>query len=264
MQTSPVGGLPPASTRETRAQDALVAFFSQSRASSRILHLLSTKTKPIGYKALVDEIRFAGKSSPHYRDLPAGAVRSILWITQLAGLVSLTRHGFAITEVGREVQRRVELGPESTTQAPGTPRRSALARLRSFTSWISRVPQSANLRNFKPRPKRNHQMLLVTEATRTFTALEFLFAALQAVAFVFVLLWVKLTRYRRRMKEEKTRAIRLRARRAPHERSERWRRRRVGLVPRTPALHFDTRHQPLRERDSEFRPSLGADRLVHH
>ncbi len=45
-------------------------------------------------------------------------------------------------------------------------------------------------------------MFLATEAIRTFTLAEFLFALFQAAALVATLIWVKLALYRRRMAEE--------------------------------------------------------------
>jgi hypothetical protein len=120
MQTTlfPIAG-PPAlqlSRGQSALKDALVEFFSPSKGASRILRLLSAKRKSTGYKALMDEIRFDEKWKPDRHDLPASAIRAVLCITQAAGLVRLTRHGFSITEVGREVQRRIE--PETRTRMP--------------------------------------------------------------------------------------------------------------------------------------------------
>src|SRR3954454_18504454 len=104
MQTTlfPIAGSPaPQFSRERSAlKDALIEFFSHSKGASRILRLLATKAKPIGYQALMDEIRFDEKWNSDRRDLPASAIRAVLCITQAAGLVRLTRHGFSITEVG--------------------------------------------------------------------------------------------------------------------------------------------------------------------
>lgn len=237
MQTlSIAGSRPPPASRERSAQDALVAFVSHSKASSRLLRLLSRNRKPIGYKALMDEIRFGGKSSPHDQDLPASALRAVLWISQLAGLVSLTRQGFSITEIGREVQRRIELGPAtSPTSTEAGPllsfRRRYRRQLQSVTSFIRRVLNPAQVRNPKPHTERNSPMYLATEATTTFTVPEFLFAAAQAAAFMFVLLWAKLAHDRRGMKAEPTGTAAHSGSRKPQQRSERWRRRRVGMTP---------------------------------
>jgi len=96
------------STKRLALQDALVEFFAHSSGSSEILRLLSTKRKPLCYKALIDEIRFGAKQRDNCHDLPASALRAALCMIQAAGLVRLTPHGFSITAVGRKVQRRLE------------------------------------------------------------------------------------------------------------------------------------------------------------
>ena len=107
----------PQLTRDPLAlKDALVGFFAHSKGSSRIIRLLSAKRKPVGYQALVDEIRFDEKWRGDSDELPASAIPAVLGIMRLAGLVRITRHGFSITEVGREVQRRIE--PEPRVQMP--------------------------------------------------------------------------------------------------------------------------------------------------
>jgi hypothetical protein len=53
---------------------------------------------------MMDEIRFGSERD----ELPPGAVRAALRITQAVRLVRQTRHGFSITDLGREVQKRVE------------------------------------------------------------------------------------------------------------------------------------------------------------
>ena len=90
---------------------ALVGFLSHAKGSSRILRLLSTKEKPVGYNALMRELRLGKKRRFDNYDLPASAIRAALRITQAAGLVRMTRHGFSITELGREIQRRIHHEP---------------------------------------------------------------------------------------------------------------------------------------------------------
>ncbi len=90
-----------------------------------ILHFLSTKRSPVDYRALNEEIRCSEKWRPNSQYLPAGAIRAALSITQAAGLVRLTRHGFSITGVGREVQRRIQrtvLTERSVPAAFSTPK----------------------------------------------------------------------------------------------------------------------------------------------
>jgi len=107
----------PQLTRDPLAlKDALVEFFAHSKGSSRIIRLLAAKRKPRGYKSLVDEIRFDEQCRRDSDELPAGAIPALLGIMQVAGLVRLTRHGFSMTEVGREVCQR--MGPETPTLMP--------------------------------------------------------------------------------------------------------------------------------------------------
>lgn len=92
-------------------KDTLVQFFAHSKGSSRIIRLLAARRKPLGYRALADEIRF----DEHWRrdsdPLPAGAIFAQLAIMQVAGLARCSRHGFSITAVGRHVQRHIDPGP---------------------------------------------------------------------------------------------------------------------------------------------------------
>ena len=67
-------------------------------------------------------------------------------------------------------------------------------------------------------------MYLATVATRTFTLPEFLFAAFRAVAIVFVMIWVKLVLYRRRVGEDDDEASRLQNEREADHARERFRR----------------------------------------
>src|SRR3954452_6968729 len=106
MHILPIARPIPTPSNDESLKDALVGFFSHSKASSRLLRLLATKREPIRYNALMHQIRFGDALPLHDHELPASAVRAVLWTTQLAGLVTLTRDGFSITALGREVQRR--------------------------------------------------------------------------------------------------------------------------------------------------------------
>ncbi|MEO6740480.1 MAG: winged-helix domain-containing protein [Chthoniobacteraceae bacterium] len=88
-------------------KDALVGFFAHSKKSLRILGLLAARRKPLGYKALADEFHTHEEYRCHADNLPDGAIRAFLSIMQAAGLVRMTRRGFSITEVGRELYHRM-------------------------------------------------------------------------------------------------------------------------------------------------------------
>jgi len=143
------------SARRTRdplaLKGALVEFFARSKGSSRILRLLSAKRKPIGYQALVDEICFDEKWRRESDELPAGAIPAVLGIMQVAGLVRITRHGLLITQVGREVQRRIE--PRPRIQKPkvraihsitGTGRHAATTLSSSDRTALRELPKKAH------------------------------------------------------------------------------------------------------------------------
>ncbi|MEP6672983.1 MAG: winged-helix domain-containing protein [Chthoniobacter sp.] len=93
---------------QMRCGDALVEFFTQSKESSRILRLLAARQKPVGYKALADELQTYEEYHCHAANLPDWAIRTVLSIMQAAGLVRMTRRGFSITEVGRELHQRMD------------------------------------------------------------------------------------------------------------------------------------------------------------
>jgi hypothetical protein len=111
-------------------KDALVEFFFHSKVSSKVLRLLSTRGRPVSYRRLMDEIRFGSERD----ELPPGALRAVLSITQAAGLVRQTRDGFSITDLGREVQERVE------------PRRGVVRRMNSPVRkrFLGRTPASVS------------------------------------------------------------------------------------------------------------------------
>jgi hypothetical protein len=102
---------PPLSPRRPSLNGALIEFFAHSKAASTVLRLLSRKSRPVGYRRLMDEIRFDAMQGAGDGDLPAAAIRAVLSISQAAGLIRLTRHGFSITEIGREVHRRLAPAP---------------------------------------------------------------------------------------------------------------------------------------------------------
>lgn len=99
----------PTLIRETPARkDALVEFFAHSKKTLRILGLLAARRRPLGYRALADEFHTHEECRCHADNLPDGAVRAFLSIMQAAGLLRMTRRGFSITEVGRELYQRMD------------------------------------------------------------------------------------------------------------------------------------------------------------
>jgi hypothetical protein len=95
-------------------EDALVDFFASSKVSSGILSVLAAHRKPIGFKALAEEAR-AGVSRRYDDEMPLTAIRAVLSILQFARLVRMRAGEFAITELGREVHRRMRPEPLPTS-----------------------------------------------------------------------------------------------------------------------------------------------------
>ncbi len=84
-------------------KDLMVGFFAHSKGASRITRLLAARHKPVAYRLLVDDLRFDEQWRRDSDELPANAIPAVLGIMQVAGIVRITRHGLAITNVGREV-----------------------------------------------------------------------------------------------------------------------------------------------------------------
>jgi len=103
------GSATPRLTRDPLALKVLlVDFFARSMGSSRIIRLLAARQKPVRYQTLVDDFRFDEKWRRDSDGFPANAIPAVLGVMQLAGLVRIARHGFSLTEVGREVHSRID------------------------------------------------------------------------------------------------------------------------------------------------------------
>ena len=101
--------IPSRFVRDLRAlEDALVEFFARSNETCRILSVLVAQRKPLRLSAIVKEIQFETDRSREPYALPISIAWAILWILQVSGLVRMSLHGFVITDVGREVYRRIE------------------------------------------------------------------------------------------------------------------------------------------------------------
>lgn len=88
-------------------EDALVEFFASSKASSGILTVLAAHGNPVGFNAVVEEIRTEQARRRDGEYLPMSAMRAVLTILQVVRLVRMNRDGFSITDLGREVYRRM-------------------------------------------------------------------------------------------------------------------------------------------------------------
>jgi hypothetical protein len=95
--------------RDLRAlEDALVEFFARSNESRRILSVLVAHRKPLRFAAIAQEVRLEKDRRCKAYVLPMSIAWPVFCILQVSGLVHMSRHGFLLTEVGREVHRRIE------------------------------------------------------------------------------------------------------------------------------------------------------------
>lgn len=145
------GSAAPQITRDPLAlKDLLVKFFARSMGSSRIFRLLAARQKPVRYRNLVDDFRFDEKWRRDSDELPANAIQAVLGIMQLAGLARITRFGISLTEVGREVHRRID---SSTRAERPQPRvlRSISGNVRPHATSHSSADRTLR-RDFQKRP----------------------------------------------------------------------------------------------------------------
>jgi hypothetical protein len=88
-------------------EEALVEFFHRSNEFAHILSVLSAHCKPLRLGTIVHEVRLEQDRLREDYVLPASIAWAALCILQVAGLVRMNRQGFVITEVGREIHRRI-------------------------------------------------------------------------------------------------------------------------------------------------------------
>jgi hypothetical protein len=103
-------------------EEALVEFFAHSKEFSHILSVLIAHRKPLRVGAIVHEVRLEQHRLREDYVPPMSIAWAALCIMQVAGLVRISRHGFLITEVGREIHRRIEEDSAISAEDYGTPR----------------------------------------------------------------------------------------------------------------------------------------------
>ncbi len=88
-------------------QNLVVEFFGHSEYVTRVLNVLARHEEPLKMKTLVQEAHLSAE--PHQKG--AVALTHVAWpaacILAATGLVRLRRGGLVLTDIGREVQRRI-------------------------------------------------------------------------------------------------------------------------------------------------------------
>ena len=146
--------------RDLRAlKVALVEFFARSNESRHILTVLVAHRKPLRLSAIAQEVQLETDQSREPYVLSMSIAWAILWILQVSGLVRMSLHGFLITEVGREVCRRIEGNSTISAEGQATYRRARTvtdqcAPDRGLSIGHARVvPQNLNFRSSGPRKR---------------------------------------------------------------------------------------------------------------
>ena len=101
-------------------ENLLVDFVRHSFEMTKLLAVLSTLHSPASFARLVHEVRIGRNGSTNLKTA-ANLIAPPLFILGLAGLIRVTADGFVITEVGREVLKRIERASQPTKRAVQTP-----------------------------------------------------------------------------------------------------------------------------------------------
>ena len=184
-----------------------------------ILSVLVAQRKPLRLSAIVQEIQLETDRSREPYALPMSIAWAILWILQVSGLVRMSLHRFVVTNVGREVYRRIEANSAIRAKDQATHHRARTCRTSAALTedYQSAMPGlSRRTDNFDPvvrasaglrlprRTLRSEQgiaMVLHDQLNRSFTWAEFFLALLISVAPLAATLLVKVLLYRRRRAE---------------------------------------------------------------
>lgn len=111
----------------------LVDFVSHTRELATVLAVLSSFDAPASFARLVHEIRIGHNGSTDLR-VTANLVVPTLFILGVAGLIRVAADGFVITEVGREVLRRIDWA----SQPVGRPVQAVLVGRKAQLTTVSR------------------------------------------------------------------------------------------------------------------------------
>jgi hypothetical protein len=145
--------------RDLRAlKDALVEFFARSNESCRILSVLVAHRKPLRLAAIAQEVQLETdrRREPY---APMSIAWAVLCILQVSGLVRMSLRGFLVTEVGREVYRRIEGNSIVSAEGEATYHRARTVRDQYgpdrglSIGHVRVVPQNRKFRSSNPRER---------------------------------------------------------------------------------------------------------------
>jgi hypothetical protein len=133
-------------------EDAFVDFFAASKISSRVLNAIARHRRPIGFGTVAAEVR-ASEAAIHDEEIPMNAIRAVVRILMFARLVRMRAGRFLITELGREVHRRMSPGrPWSDSPLHACDRRAESSRTASRTESAVSPDSNRALADVHKRP----------------------------------------------------------------------------------------------------------------
>ena len=88
-------------------QNLTLDFFARTEPSARLLRVLTAHEYPLKMDEALREARPAAPHSENGHDPYFGIDRAALWIMRLVGLLTFNKGGVVVTDIGREVHRRI-------------------------------------------------------------------------------------------------------------------------------------------------------------
>ena len=89
-------------------EDAVIELIRLLKGCHYALRVLATQDKPVSFDAVLQKVWQEQQSHNELGLVPASAIRAVLRLLQSSGFVRLDRHGFVVTELGRELYGRLD------------------------------------------------------------------------------------------------------------------------------------------------------------
>jgi regulator of nucleoside diphosphate kinase len=105
-------------------QDLIVDLFARAEQCTRLLSVLVAHRHPLTLAAALRKATSRAQPDNNGDTSPSGIEWVELWMMRLAGLVSFNKQGVLVTDVGREVYRRITTPPQSLDEQK--PRRESI------------------------------------------------------------------------------------------------------------------------------------------
>jgi hypothetical protein len=94
-------------------EDAVIELIRLLRGCPYALRVLATQDKPVSFDAVLQKVWQEQQSHNELGFVPASAIRAVLRLLQSSSFVRLDRHGFVVTELGRELYGRLDCAKDN-------------------------------------------------------------------------------------------------------------------------------------------------------